>query len=344
MRRSRSFLAFAICLLAATGCATVLPSDQPVVKKPIKELDVEVSDTTQSATLPLSLANGYSGMAKIAEDRYLVVHDTKAHRDNARLGLITVGGENGPVYQPLAATDWLHEGGRASDLESACALPGRDNEALVAESGTWEGRYGRLFHVRVEGDTATVIRALPIPNLADNDPNTIGDNFEGIACVADASGRVLVILGERGGTRHNPEGSLRWATFAPERSALHWSLTGLSGVMVSAPGGWVSPESKRDIADLYLDPEGILWAVASEDAGDDGPFRSLIYAVAKIDPSLQFPIDVIADPTVAWTLEGFKVEALSAGPDHLPLAPLSFATEDENLGGVWRALYPSAQD
>ncbi len=308
------------------------------------DAEADVLDAQSSEPLPLGLANGYSGMAKLGANRYLVVHDTKAHRDDARIGIVTVGGENGPLYRPLAVRDWLDPDGRSSDLESACVLPDRDDEALVAESGLWEGRFGRIFHIKVGTDNAEVLHVFKIPDLDDNGSELVGDNYEGMACMTDSRGRILVILGERGGTRHNPNGSLHWATFDPSGGVLSWSPNGTAGVSVSAPGAWVSIETKRDIAALHLDEEGILWAVASEDAGDNGPFRSIIYAVASVDVGASLPIRATSAPSPTWTLDGFKVESIAAPPDELFFAELSFATEDENFGGVWRPLYPGAAD
>ena len=42
----------------------------------------------------------------------------------------------------------------------------------------------------------------------------------------------------------------------------------------------------------------------------------------------------------SWVLDGLKVKALAGPPDSVSSAFLSFATEDEHLGGVWRPLYP----
>lgn len=301
--------------------------------------------TPRSATPPSSprQPGGYSGMAWMGGDRYLVVHDTKIHRDDPRLGVLTVGGEDGVRYRPLTVDDWKHADGRSSDLESICALPHREGEFLAAESGTWEGDFGRVFHLQVSAESAEVLHAERLPDLADNGPEKWGDNFEGIACAARSNGSVLVILGERGGTPFNPDGSLRWGTYAPARQIFDWTAPGLAGVHVVAPGSWVSLNSKRDIADLYLDSEGILWSVASEDAGDDGPFRSGIWAVGRVIPDSQMPIALFDDPPVGWWLDGLKVEAFAAPPEHLPFAEAAIGTEDENLGGVWRPLYPTAE-
>lgn len=280
-------------------------------------------------------------MAWMGGNRYLVVHDTKTHRDDPRLGVLTVDGEEGVRYRALTVDDWRHADGRSSDLESVCALPGREGEFLAAESGTWEGDFGRIFHIQVSAKSAKVLHAERLPDLADNGPEKWGDNLEGIACAARNDGRILVLLGERGGTPFHPHGSLRWATYDPVEHHFSWSHEGLSGVAISAPGAWVAPDAKRDVADLYLDLEGILWSVASEDAGDDGPFRSGIWAVGRVVPDSDMLIALFTDPPIGWWLDGLKVEALAAPPEHLPFAEAAIGTEDENLGGVWRPLYPT---
>ncbi len=323
---SQLILIVCVCLLTA-GCAVIVNAP---------DVDPEASPA------PPPSPGGYSGMAWMGGDSYLVVHDTKIHRDKPRIGVLEVGGEEGARYRVVEVTDWRHDDGRSSDLESVCALPDSDDEFLAAESGTWEGDFGRVFHFRLTQGGGEIVHAERLPNLADNGPDTWGDNFEGIACASRADGTVLVILGERGGTPFNPDGSLRWATYDPTRQVFDWSDEGLAGVIVAAPGAWVAPEAKRDVADLYLDANGVLWSVASEDAGDDGPFRSGIWAVGRVDPDAAQPISLFVDPPIGWWLDGLKVESLAAPPAHLPFAEASVGTEDENLGGVWRPLYPTA--
>jgi len=287
-------------------------------------------------------AVGYSGMAQLDSEAYLVVHDTKAHKEGPRLGMIRIN-DGVPHYEPLWIDDWKHEDGRSSDLESLCAIPGHPGEFLAAENGYWQGKHGRIFHIAVHGAQARVRNALPLPLLADNDEQHEGDNFEGIACAPQADGQILVILGERGGSERYPTGVLRWGSFDPAADRVTWTRAGKAGEPVAAPGAWVDPQAKRDISDLHIDPEGTVWAVATEDAGDVGPFRSVIYKVATIRDDPERPLRIVENGAVGWVVDGLKVEALSAAPATSMHSFLSYATEDEDLGGIWRPLYPAVK-
>ncbi len=81
-----------------------------------------------------------------------------------------------------------------------------------------------------------------------------------------------------------------------------------------------------------------IWCVATEDAGDGGPFRSVIYLVATIDPNSTDPLHLIENPTAAWICEGIKVEAL--GASLTGDLGLSIGTDDENYPGMFRPLSP----
>jgi hypothetical protein len=171
-------------------------------------------DTAQPAAgaTPIS----YSGMALIEPDRYLVVHDAKGAETKPRVGIVSIVKTSGAVYTALEISDWKSPDGPGNDLESACSLSDHPRQFLIAESGSWETRYGRVFHIRVSGATAEVVRAYRLPLLADNTPAKSGDNFEGLACVKQSDGRYLLLLGERGGSDLYPTGLLRWG----------WSVAG----------------------------------------------------------------------------------------------------------------------
>lgn len=280
-----------------------------------------------------------SGMALIEPNRYLVVHDAKVYEDKPRLGILTIAAR-GLAYTPLTIADWMDPDGRSNDLESACPLSDRPGEFLVAESGYWKGKYGRLFHVRLSGETGSVVRAYKLPLLADNDDNTAGDNFEGLACAKQADGRYLLLLGERGGSGRYPTGRLRWGWLDPRSGALEWADSGRASIEVAAPGPWPAGTKKRDIADLYLDTEGTLWASAAADQGDIGPFRSIVYRVGTVTPGLAAPVRLVNPLVADWIIDAMKVEALGAPAAAVPGSVLSIGTDDENFGGVWRALFP----
>jgi len=315
---------FILCLcLALSGCAFFKPQA-----------------ATQPAPGPPP-GIGYSGMAQIGPDDYLVVHDTKVNESGPRLGIVRVKQDEPLEYTPLTIENWVHPQGPANDLESACALPGRPGELLIAESSYQKGLYGRIFHLDIRGTTVRVLSVLPLPRLSDSDKDSERDNYEGLACAARNDGKILLILGERGGSSRYPNGVLRWGVFDPNHGVVDWPAAGKAGRMVIAPGPWTTRQSKRDITDLYLDGQGNLWAAASEDAGDEGPFHSVIYRAATVQQAdAANPIQLSKAQRPSWVLDGLKVEALAGPPDSVSSAFLSFATEDQHLGGIWRPLYP----
>lgn len=330
------------CSIAVAGCAAhIVETEVPSQTVP--------SPPPVFATVPQPLSEplpqrGYSGMSQIDSATYLVVHDTKSNEQGPRLGILRIRKEQGPEYAEVAIQDWKHPDGQANDLESLCALPKHPGEFLAAESGYWEGKYGRLFHIKLQGTNAEVLGTSPLPLLADNGKGRKGDNFEGIACTSLNERKILVILGERGGSERHPIGILRWGLFDPTSHSLTWTPQGTAGVPVVAPGSWPGTKPKRDISELYLDAQGNLWAAATADESDDGPFRSVIYKTAILQPDLENPIKVVPHPRAEWIIDGLKVEALSAPSGISSTGSLSFATEDEHLGGIWRPLYPPRKD
>lgn len=325
-----------LLLLSLAGCSAAPPTVAPPAPSNV------VAKTVATA--------GFSGMAQTGPNTYLVVHDTKAHRDGPRLGVVEITPQ-GLRYSPVAVEDWKHPDGRSSDLESACGLPslpsrsGLLNEFLIAESGSWDGRYGRLFHLRLDGQRGEILRAYPLPILQGGGPDTEGDNYEGLACAPLEGDRVLLVLGERGGSSVYPNGVLRIGALDLATGDLQWREAGRAGMPITAPGDWpVAPDGSaitpRAISDLYVDSGGTLWAVATADAGDLGPFRSIIYPLGTMTSGQDPGVALKKAPAATWVLDGLKVEALAGPAALLPGSALSLGSEDEDLGGVWRGLFP----
>lgn len=281
------------------------------------------------------MSAGYSGMAALGGDRYVVVHDTKSQHDGVRLAVVEVHADREVDYTPLEVSGWPAPWGRSNDFEGVCAIPGRPRELLAVEASFWRGRPRRLVHLELAAPpTAAPAKVLAAPVLppAGADESVDGAAYyEGIVCAA-AGDDVLVILGQYGG----PAGArLRWGRYRAGEIA--FDEAGDRGLEVTVPGRWRG--APRAIADLHLDGDR-LWGVAAEDPGDAGPFRSVIYAVATVDPAAAVPVTLLDPPIAGWTVEGFKIEALAAGASVSAESPMSFGTEDESFGGVWRPLPP----
>lgn len=274
---------------------------------------------------------GFSGIDRLEGDRYAVVFDTKSHRSERRLGILTLGPDRPPDLRTLPVADWKDPRSDGNDLEGVCALPGRPGELLAVESGSWQGRPGRIFRIALADSAAMVKGFHDLPLMVDNDLQHVGDQYEGLACADGGDGTVLVLLGERGGSAAWPEGRVRWAIYDPEADALTWPEEGLEGVPVQAPGRWLRP-TPRHLTGFHLDEGGVLWASAAEEGGDTGPFRSVVYAVALVSPGAAMPVRLLTPAVARWELDGSKVEGLAAPPTSWPHAVLLAVSENELLG------------
>ncbi len=320
-------LVAALAIVSGSGCTT-------------PENNEENESTTEALTSGLANMNGFSGLAQVDEFTYLAVHDELVYEDGIRLTLVRLEDDATPTFSAVVVDNWVDSEGPSSDLESICAVPSRPNQFILAEAGYWQEEYGRLFHIELgaEQDSARVLGAFKLPLFADNNPDQEGDQFEGLACVDAGEDSVLLILGERGGSETYVSGLLRWGTLDLTDYALTFTADGEQGVELNAPGNWLDGTQNRDISALHLDSEGILWASASEDPGDLGPFYSVVFRVGTISLDLGIPIQV-DDALEVWKeVSGFKIEALSGPSAIVAGSTLSFGTEDELYGGALRFL------
>ncbi|MDN5370741.1 MAG: hypothetical protein PWP74_2049 [Shewanella sp.] len=290
-----------------------------------------------SAKIATAVELGFSGMAQMDANSYLVVQDKKVDEPGSRLGVLQVKPDGVLNYTPLTISDWKDQDGQSSDLESVCHLPGQTNEYLLAESGYWDGKFGRIFQVAVSGDVAIVKQVYHVPKIVAGGKGIHGDNFEGMACIAQGDS-VLVVLGERGGNKRYKRGYLRLGVLDTAAGQLSWQQYADHPVEITAPK--TDANKKRTISDLYLDKQGVIWAVATEDGGDQGPFRSVIYQAATVSgPAEQLKVTAVRYSKAQWIVDGFKVESLAGPAANVPNSYMSIGTEDENYGGSWRPLF-----
>lgn len=314
-----------ILILAVASCGT----NKSVVQNPA---------TDQDDWPAFRLSGGSSGMEQIDDHTYVVVYDLKGFQDGFRMGLIKVSNESLSV-SPIEVNFW-GEGGISSDLESICRIPGKQLEFLMAESGNWQGKLGRIFHVKVDTANlkASVLGSVIIPMLYQNDFSITGDQYEAIICLPYDENKRIVVLGERGGSRNNPHGIVRWGTFDLNDHSFTMSDAGIKGLEVDVPGNWIDASTKRDITDFHIDLDQNIWAVASEDQGDAGPFYSAIYKLGHINQlNKDKPFIVFDTIEIAKDVNGFKIESLSGACRGIN-ASHSFGSEDEIYGGVWRPI------
>ena len=291
----------------------------------------------------LERVEGFSGMVKTGKNQYLVVHDIKSKSAAPRLGRLVIAKE-GTFYQPIEVADW--KGERANDLESVCRLP--SGEFLAAESGVREEqeegaepkeKFGRLFRIAITGDTAEVRAAYAGAKVTISNKKGKGDDYEGLLCIPSGN-RILIVQGERGGSKPYPHSLLRWGWLDLEKDQLTFPAEGLAGLPVVPPTKDLPGTERRDIADLYADEKGVVWAAGATDGGDQGPFRSYVYKLGQLQPERNPPIALEKDLSPLWTIDGFKTEAL--GEAWTENGALAFGTEDEENGGVVRELLEPA--
>lgn len=297
-----------------------------------------ILSTINKGIQPLKLSGGSSGMEQLGDQSYLVVYDIKNYKVGTRMAVIKITDEAINV-SPMNITGWDEEG-RSSDLESICKIPGRTNEYFIAESGNWKGDIGRIFHIKVDTAnlSAKVIGTTKLPYKDINNGELTGDQYESMTCFPYSENERILMICERGGSKINPKGIVRWGKYNLTSHTLNLSEQGMQGITVNAPGDFADNNTNRDITDLHIDEDGNIWASASDDVGDLGPFYSVIYKIGKLDPTNKERPFHIFDSFTTWKpISGFKIESLS-GPSKNIDCTHSFGTEDENYGGVWRPI------
>jgi hypothetical protein len=303
---------------------------------PIALLLAGCETLTPRATAPLAGVEwgraGFSGVAPFGASM-LVVHDAKFDANQPRLGVLELPAV-GPVrYRAVSVADW--RGRIADDLESLCAVPGKRDEFLAAESSHRTGIRARLFRLRVVGNSldgwrAEVLASAELPRSPEATPVADPANYEGLACLAlpDAD-RVALLLGERGGSREFPRGSIRTGVLDLRDFTLEFADGSLE---VGGPGEWQNATDVRSVADLAVDREGIVWAVATRDPGDAGPFESRVYAAARVSISSGgVQLTPAPAPALRAQLDGIKVEGLALFEDGRAF----FVSDDESMGGAF---------
>jgi hypothetical protein len=265
-------------------------------------------------------------MAAWGKERYLLVHDTKAGRVGPRVGRVLTG--PGCRYQELPL-DWSAVGGESSDLESACPVEGAENQFLLAESSYYQGKYGRVFWLDASSSIQPVVTGKFLLPVLDQE-------IEGIATRQLDPRRWLVLLGGRGSRDGLMPGRIYWGVLEGATMEVAWTPAGLQGEEVQLPRP-VGPQA-RTLSDMYLDQQGTLMVSACVDPGDDGPFRSLIYVGGHIRADAQSPFVRPRQASGVWWVDGCKIEALAPPPR--PGYGPAYATDDEDLDGIWRAVPP----
>lgn len=209
---------------------------------------------------------GISGAALHAHDpaggriELLVCHDSK-RSGQPRVGLVAIDPGGRTTYRPLR---WPSGSPEPFDLEAVAAIPGAPGEHLLLTST------GEVIRLAVVGGRPEVRARFALPDVKPR------HNFEGFALLRAADGRLIAAWADRGdGSR---PGTLFRGVFDPAANRL--TQTGHDEVRLPWPKGG----NARTFGDLWIDPAGVVWAVATEDPGDAGPFKSAVYIIGTLHP------------------------------------------------------------
>lgn len=258
--------------------------------------------------------NAISGMSGIDGEHFLVAIDGRKP-EHPRLGLLTWKKSQKPV---LSLLEWCDKNNLPQDLEAVTLIPNhqesisKQKEYLLLESK------GSVTRIQLENNNSCKVTAkFDLPNaVADS-------NMEGIAvhCFGNSC---LLAWAERGDDK--TPAKLSWVPFNLENNQLDEPE--------NKPFEFKAPfpqQNLRSISDLAIDPKGQIWASASSDPGDEGPYSSAVYnlgAFVQHENHIDLAVAKEIKPVARYEKENVKIEGLVFTP-----AGLVMGTENENLGG-----------
>lgn len=166
--------------------------------------------------------------------------------------------------------------------------------------------------------------------------NAVEEFFSGSAGLT----RPAIVLVTRGGEQPYEPATFYWGYVDFDAGTLEFDDAGRRGIPLQSQSSPGQPWT-RGCSDIYVDNQGVLWIATTQDASDSGPFRSTVYRYGPFDQTQAYAYmggSAVMPGEAKWTLDGFKIEAL--GAPVIAGSVLSFATDDEGFGGIWRPLGP----
>ena len=267
-----------------------------------------------------------SGLSWVAGDLFLGVHDAKDNaekHDWPRMSLLRLPKSefDGVVWKPVQLKFPGPEG-RASDLESACSIPG-NNGFLVCESGQEGANDRRIFHV-VYRDQRLAIDShitwpVPISNVEGTEVCQVGKSL-------------VFLYAERADSQ--PSTKLRWATMTLNPLTIgDFQEVTYKGVAPTGPGA-------RPIVALDVDRDGHIYSVSAYDSGaDDGPYRSVVWRIGRVTTCpAGLPLVQLGNAKRVARLDGLKVESIAVRQKLDGTKQIYIGTDDEFYGGILRLL------
>lgn len=268
-----------------------------------------------------------SGLAWVERDTFLAVHDAKNPEENhlPRVSLLRLPRTpEGVSWKPLDVS-WPAPAAKSSDLESVARIPGTSLFLLVesGESSHGARRFSRIFLAELGGESLTIRSATEFPFPI--------KNVEGSA-VARSGDRLVFMWAERGDGQAGTK--LSWADLqlGPVR------LGALRQAYFS-PGKFTG-KNWRPVSAIDIDGKGRIYVASAYDAGDDGPFASVVWRAGQVRVSRAGPVavDLLSAPQQVARLDGLKVEGLAIREVGRGVSELFVGMDDENYGGALRQI------
>jgi hypothetical protein len=298
------------CALLAGGCSAVRDS------------------SSSSSTTALPAWPAISGIAEIAPNEFVVVHDSKAGSGEPVLGLVSVG-KAASTYAPLAMA--LQSDPAPNDLESIAALP--DSTTIIALESGGSDAPRRAFLLDVSNSRAELLAA-PIDIRAVTGAMT---NIESLAIETGdaATRRATVLVADRSALDAGDKVDVTVVRIALDFASGRAESLGTACAFTFARPARLGPDKGewRACTDFVIERDGSLLIAAATDVGDRGPFASLIYRVALAQSPSPSPLPM----TEVSRIDGFKVEGIALSRDK---KRVWIGTDDEALGGALRPLAP----
>jgi hypothetical protein len=162
-------------------------------------------------------------------------------------------------------------------------------------------------------------------------------NVEGSA-VARIGEQLIFLFAER--AEGQPSTLLRWASLSLRPLA----FGSFQDVTFTSPDP-TGPHA-RPVSAIEIDEAGRIYIASAVDPGNDnGPFRSVIWRIGRVEADGSGKPRVILDerPQQLASLDGLKVEGLALRKNVGGDLDIVFGTDDENYGGILRLLPGDAE-
>ena len=239
-----------------------------------------------------------SGVAQF-NNGYIVVHDNKM-KDQPRVSFINKNYEIKNITWPKNKLPF--------DLEGVGRLPETKDQFIMMESS------GICYRVLIDPTqySLTIENIFKLPNIKHY------MNLEGFSLYKMDS-NYKIIYGDRGSTVR--PSVLFIASYDP-------SIDFISDIETFAINLPEPKNHKRHIADLTIDNKNILWASATSDPGDNGPFQTMLYKIGQFNLTGDFTLSKFDKPLFSFSEQ--KVEAMIFNKPYLTLM-----TDNESFGSAF---------